>query len=405
MNILVLDCEAYGIDYLLWRSDDNMVLARGTVTGVGTRSAILRHRLGAETTHQLVREMPDCRAAVKWVVATLLDSKLGALRDAKEVSAVGYRVAHGASKYTKPAFISDEVLDDIGEFADYAPRHNPFNMEGIKAARSLLPGIPHVAVFDTAYYSTLAPGSYLYGLPYKYYSQHGIRKYGFHGPSHRYASERACFLAGTDLAEAKVISMHLGRGASVTATRYGKCVETSMGFSPLEGLVMETRCGDIDPEAVIYLMAKEELSLRAISDVLHRRSGVLGLSGMGDFGEVVEKAEHGDEMARVALDVFVHSIRKYLGAFILEIGVPDILVFTAFMAERYPVVRSMVCEGLEFLGIKLDSKINESVIDAEGEISAADSKVKIYTMPHNEELIIAQRVHRYLKETETSKTS
>ena len=405
MNILVFDCEAYGVEYLLWRSDDNMVLARGTVTGVGTRSAILKHQLGAQSTHQLVREMSDCRKAVKWVVSTLADSKIGALKDQNEIGAVGYRVAHGASKYNKPAFISDEVLDDIADFADYAPRHNPYNIEGIKAARTLLPDVPHVAVFDTSYYSTLEPKSYLYGLPYKYYSQYGVRKYGFHGPSHRYASERACFLAGIDFEQAKIISMHLGRGSSVTATRAGKCVETSMGFSPLEGLVMETRCGDIDPEAVIYLMAKEELSLRGISDLLHRRSGVLGLSGLGDFSDVVEKAREGDERAMDALSVFVHSIRKYLGAYILELGVPDIMVFTAFMAEGYPVVRKMVCEGLEFLGIKLDDKVNESVVGAEGEINAADSAVKIYTMPHNEELIIAQRVHSYVEETETSRPS
>ena len=405
MNILVFDCEAYGIEYLLWRSDDNMVLARGTVTGVGTRSAILKHRLGAQPTHQLVREMPDCRSVVKWVVSTLVDPKIGALKDHNEIGAVGHRVAHGASKYTKPAFVSDEVLDDIAEFADYAPRHNPYNMDGIKACRALLHDVPHVAVFDTSYYSTLKPKSYLYGLPYKYYSQYGVRKYGFHGPSHRYASERACFLAGIDFAQAKIISMHLGRGSSVTATRAGKCIETSMGFSPLEGLVMETRCGDIDPEAVIYLMAKEELSLRALSDVLHRRSGVLGLSGLGDFGDVVEKAREGDKRASDALGVFVHSIRKYLGAYILDLGVPDIIVFTAFMAQGHPVVRKMVCDGLEFLGIKLDDKVNESVVDAEGEISAPDSAVKIYTMPHNEELIIAQRVHRYLAETETSRPS
>jgi acetate kinase len=404
MNILVFDCEAYGTEYLLWRSDDNMVLARGSVTGVGTRSAILRHRLGAQATHQLVSEVPDCRSAVKWIVSTMVDPKLGAIKSLRDIHAVGHRVAHGASKYTKPALISDEVLNDIADFADYAPRHNTYNLEGIKAARLLMPDVPQVAVFDTSYYSTLRPESYLYGLPYNYYSQYGIRKYGFHGPSHRYASERACFLAGIDFSTAKIISMHLGRGASVTATRGGRCVETSMGFSPLEGLVMETRCGDIDPEAVIYLMAKEELSLRALSDVLHRRSGVLGLSGMGDFREVVEKAKAGDERARMALGVFVHSIRKYMGAYILEIGVPDIIVFTAFMAEHYPVVREMVCEGLDFLGIRLDSKINESVVDAEGELSAADSKVKIYTTPHNEELIIAQRVHRFLKETETAKT-
>ncbi len=405
MLILVFDCEAYGVEYLLWRSDDNMVLARGSVTGVGTRSAILRHRPGAQSTHQLVREVSDVRSAVKWAVSTLVDPKIGILKDQNEIGAVGHRVAHGASKYTKPALISEEVLDDIADFADYAPRHNPYNIEGIKASRTLLPGVPHVAVFDTAYYSTLQPKSYLYGLPYKYYSQYGVRKYGFHGPSHRYASERACFLAGIDFTKAKIISMHLGRGSSVTATLAGRCVETSMGFSPLEGLVMETRCGDIDPEAVIYLMAKEELSVRALSDLLHRRSGVLGLSGQGDFGDVVEKAREGDERALDALGVFVHSIRKYLGAYVLELGVPDIIVFTAFMAEGYPVVRKMVCEGLEFLGIKLDDKVNESVIDAEGEISAADSTVKIYTMPHNEELIIAQRLHRYIEETGTPQTS
>ena len=262
--------------------------------------------------------------------------------------------------------------------------------------RALLPDIPHVAVFDTSYYQTLEPKAYLYGLPYKYYSQHGVRKYGFHGPSHRYAAERACFLSGIPFCDARVISMHLGKGSSITATLRGKCVETSMGFSPLEGLVMETRCGDIDPEAVIHIMAKEELTMRTLSDVLHRGSGVLGLSGMGDFGEVVEKARTGDDRALNALKVFVHRIRRYLGAYILELGGADIIVFTAFMAEGYPVVRQMTCEGLEFLGIKLDEEVNASVKYAEGEISAKDSKVKVYTIPHNEELIIARRVHQHL---------
>ena len=396
MIILVLDCEAYGVEYLLWRAADSMILGRGTVTGVGTRSAILKHQVGVLPAHQLVAEIPNCRGAVKWVISTIVDPKIGALGDEKEISAVGYRVTHGASKYTEPAMITDEVLDDIADFADFAPKHNPYNIEGIKAARARLPDIPHVAVFDTSYYQTLEPKAYLYGLPYKYYVEHGVRKYGFHGPSHRYAAERACFLSGISFSLARVVSMHLGRGSSVTATRGGRCIETSMGFSPLEGLVMETRCGDIDPEAIIYIMAKEELSLRTLSDVLHRRSGVLGLSGMGDFGEVVEKAEAGDERAGNALQVFVHSIRKYLGAYILELGGADIIVFTAFMAEGYPVVRQMVCEGLEFLGIKLDEEINASVVEVEGEISAKDSKVRIYTIPHNEELIIAQRVYRHL---------
>jgi acetate kinase len=396
MNILVIDCEAYGVEYLLWEASDDVILARGTVTGVGARTAILKHQVGAQHAHQLVREMPNCRAAIKWIVSTLADSKIGALKSKDEIGAFGYRVAHGASKYTKPALITPEVLEDICDFADYAPKHNPHNIEGIKAGRALLPDVPHVAVFDTAYYQTLAPKAYLYGLPYKYYSQYGVRKYGFHGPSHRYASERACFLSGIPFEKARVISMHLGRGASVTATCNGKCVETSMGFSPLEGLVMETRCGDIDPEAVIYIMAKEELSLRTLSDVLNRRSGVLGLSGLGDFGEVVEKAEGGDQQAATALDVFVHSIRKYIGAYLLELGGVDIIVFTSFMGENHPRVRSMVCEGLEFLGIKLDAEVNASVIGAEGEISSKDSKVKVYCIPHNEELIIARTVYQSL---------
>jgi acetate kinase len=397
MNILVLDCEAYGVEYLLWRATDNTVLARGTVTGIGTRSAILKHQLGGQHTHQLVAEVANCRAAVKWVLSSLADSKIGAISDRKEIGAVGHRVAHGAIKYKTPALITDEVLKDIGDFADFAPRHNTFNLEGIRAARAFLPDVQHVAVFDTSYYMTLPPKAYLYGLPYKYYSQYGVRKYGFHGPSHRYASERACFLAGIPFTEARIISMHLGRGSSVTATTGGKCIETSMGFSPLEGLVMETRSGDIDPEAVIYLMAKEELSLQTLSDVLHRRSGVLGLSGLGDFDEVVTKAEAGDQRALNALEVFAHSVRKYMGAFTLELGGLDVLVFTAFMAESHPVVRRMVCEGLEFLGIKLDEEVNASVVDAEGEIGAKDSRVKIYTVPHNEELIIAQRVHQSIR--------
>jgi acetate kinase len=396
MTILVFDCEAYGTEYLLWRSSDGLVLARGTVTGIGTRTAILKHQLDVQTTHQMVQEIPDCRAAVKRVISTLTDAKIGAIKDEEQIDAVGHRVAHGASKYTEPVVITGEVMDDIGDFADYAPRHNTYNMEGIKAARNLLPGVPHVAVFDTSYYQTLAPKAYLYGLPYKYYSQYGVRKYGFHGPSHRYASERACFLAGAPFGETKIVSMHLGRGSSVTATKGGKCIETSMGFSPLEGLVMETRCGDIDPEVVVYIMAKEELSLKTLSDVLHRHSGVLGLSGMGDFGEVVDRARDGDERATNALEVFVHSIRKYLGAYVLELGGVDLIVFTAFMGERYPIVREMVCKNLEFLGIELDLEVNASVVDAEGEISSKTSQVKIYTVPHNEELIIAQRVHAYL---------
>jgi acetate kinase len=396
MNILVFDCEAYGIEYLLWRTEDSMVLARGTVTGTGTRSAILKHQIGAQHTHQLVDEIANCRAAIKWVVSTLVDPKIGAIESTDQIGAVGYRVTHGATKYTEPTLITPEVLEDIADFADFAPRHNPYNLEGIKAARALLPDIPHMAVFDTSYYMTLPPKAYLYGLPYKYYSQYGVRKYGFHGPSHRYASERACFLSGIPFSDARIISMHLGRGSSVTATRGGQCIETSMGFSPLEGLVMETRSGDIDPEAVIYIMAKEELSMRTLSDVLHRRSGVLGLSGLGDFAEVISRAEAGDTRARNALEVYTHSIRKYLGAFVLELGGLDVLVFTAFMAESHPIVRRMVCDGLEFLGIKLDEQVNASVVDAEGEISAVDSRVKIYTVPHNEELIIAQRVHQSL---------
>jgi len=397
MNILVIDSEAYGVEYLLWRADDDTVLARGTVTGIGGRTAILKHQVGAQATHQLVEEIPNCRSAIKWVITSVTDSKLGPLSDVSQINAVGHRVAHGASKYTEPAMITPEVLDDIADFADFAPRHNPFNLQGIKAAKSLLPDIPHVAVFDTSYYVTLAPRAFLYGLPYKYYSQYGVRKYGFHGPSHRYASERACFLAGIPFEKARIISIHLGRGASVTATAGGKCIETSMGFSPLEGLVMETRSGDVDPEAVIYIMSKEELSLRTLSDVLHRRSGVLGLSGLGDFAEVVARAEQGDERARNALEVFAHSVRKYLGAFLLELGGLDILVFTAFMAEGYPIGRKMVCEGLEFLGIGLDEQVNNSVGDAEGEISLKDSKVRIYIIPHNEELIIARRVYESLK--------
>jgi acetate kinase len=396
MNVVVFDCEAYGIEYLLWRSEDGAVLARGSVTGIGTRSAILKHIVGGSAAHQLVAEVANCRGGVKWVINTLVDEKIGALNGVDEIGAVGHRVAHGASKYTEPTAITDEVLEDIADFADFAPRHNPYNRDGIRSAKALLPNVPHVAIFDTSYYQTLEPKAYYYGLPYKYYVQHGIRKYGFHGPSHRYAAERACFLAGLDFESSRVISMHLGRGASMTATKEGKCVETSMGFSPLEGLVMETRCGDIDAEAVLYLMNKEELTLRTLSDALHRRSGVLGLSGLGDFAEVVECAGQGEERAVNALEVFVHSIRKYLGAQLLELRGTEAIVFTAFMGEHFPVVRRMVCEGLDFLGVELDDEINEAVIDAEGEISSKSSKVKVYVIPHNEELIIAERVFKSL---------
>jgi acetate kinase len=394
MIVLVLDSEAYDFDYLLWESSEDEILARGKVTGVGTRTAILRHQVGAQSAHQVVLDLPDCRTALKRVLASLVDPKIGALKSESEIGAVGHRVVHGCSKYVEPAVIDADVISDIGDFADYAPKHNPYNLDGIKAARALLPDVPHVAVFDTSYYLTLPPRAYLYGLPYKYFSQYGIRKYGFHGPSHRYACERACFLAGIRFDEARVLSMHLGRGASVTATDRGKCVDTSMGFSPLEGLVMETRCGDVDPEALLQIMAKEDLTPRTLGDLLSRRSGVLGLSGMGTFEDIVAAAADGDKRAQTTLEVFAHRVRKYMGAYVLELGGVDVVVFTASMAEGYPVVRQMVCRDLEFLGLKLDAEANSRLIWAEGEISAPDSDVRVYCIPHNEELIIAQRVHK-----------
>lgn len=393
MIVLVVDSEAYDFDYLLWESSADEIMARGKVTGIGTRTAILRQEVGAQAAHQVVLDLPDCRTAFRRVLSTLTDPKIGAIGSEGEIGAVGHRVVHGESKYVVPTVITEEVLADIADFADFAPKHNPYNLDGIKAARALLPGVPHVAVFDTSYYMTLPPKAYLYGLPYKYYSQYGIRKYGFHGPSHRYACERACFLAGIRFEEACVISMHLGRGASVTATCNGKCIDTSMGFSPLEGLVMETRCGDVDPEALIQIMAKEDLTLRTLSDLLSRHSGLLGLSGMGKFEDIVAAAKDGDDRAQTALDVFAHRVRKYVGAYVLELGGVDILVFTASMAEGYPTVREMVCKNLEPFGLKLDPEANAKLVWAEGEISAPDSDVKVYCIPHNEELIIAQKVH------------
>lgn len=397
MKILVLDCESYGIEYLLWSSEDDAVLARGSVSDIGSRTAVLKHRIGAETVHHLVDDIADCRSGVRWIISVLADKKIGVISDLAEIEAVGHRVAHGANKYDTPAIIDEKVIEDISAFAELAPRHNPFNLEGIKGARGALPGVPHVAVFDTSYYTSLEPRAYLYGLPYEYYSKYGIRKYGFHGASHRYASQRACFLAGIPLEKARVISLHLGKGSSVTATLNGKCLDTSMGFSPLEGMVMETRSGDVDPEAIIYIASKEELSLRALSDLLHRHSGVLGLSGCGDFAEVVAKAESGDERARNALEVFAHSARKYLGAFLVELGGVDIVVFTAYIAEKFPLVRSMICRGLEPFGIKIDEDINSSIVDGEGEISSSDSMARVYIVPHNEELVIARRVYSFLK--------
>ncbi len=397
MKILVLDCESYGIEYLLWSSDDDAILARGSVSDIGSRTSVLKHRIGAEVVHHLVEDIPDCRSGVRWIIGVLADRKVGVIGDLSEIDAVGHRVAHGANKYDDPAVIDEKVMEDVANFAELAPRHNPFNLEGIKGARAALPNVPHVAVFDTSYYASLEPKAFLYGLPYEYYSKYGIRKYGFHGASHRYASQRACFLAGIPLEKARVISLHLGKGSSVTATLNGRCIDTSMGFSPLEGMVMETRSGDVDPEAIIYIASKEELSLRALSDLLHRHSGVLGLSGCGDFEEVVSKAEAGDERARNALEVFAHSARKYVGAFLVEMGGLDVLVFTAHIAERFPIVRSLVCRGLDAFGAKIDEEINRSIVEGEGEISSADSRVKIYIVPHNEELVIARRVYSFLK--------
>lgn len=390
MKILVLNCGSSSIKYALYNMDDNSVMASGGAERVGLDGAFVKVKLPNGEKRQVMHDIPEHTEGVKFIFSLLTDPEIGAIKDLKEIDAVGHRMVHGGEKFNKSVVLDDEVLKVFEECSDLAPLHNPANLKGVKAVSELMPGLPQVGVFDTAFHQTMPKHSYLYAIPYELYKEYGVRRYGFHGTSHRYVSQRVCDFLGVNAADKKIITCHIGNGGSIAAVDGGKCVDTSMGLTPLEGLMMGTRSGDIDGGAITFLQKKLNLDADGMSNLLNKKSGVLGVSGVSsDMREVDAAAKEGNELAKTALDMYNYRIKKYVGAYTAAMGGCDIIVFTAGVGENQSSMREEVCENMEWMGIKLDKEKNNAVHGEEAVISAPDSKITVVVIPTDEELMIA----------------
>lgn len=389
MKVLVLNCGSSSIKYQFIETTTQIALAKGMVERIGMSSAILTHQPHDKEKIKIVGEILDHTIAIEYVIAVLLSPNHGVIKDKKEIDAIGHRVVHGGETFSGSVLITDQVMKAIKDNIELAPLHNPPNIKGIQAAKNHLPNTPQVGVFDTSFHVKMPPHAYLYGIPYELYKKYKIRRYGFHGTSHRYVSERAAKMLGKPIEQLKIVTAHLGNGCSMAAIHGGRSVDTTMGFTPLEGLIMGTRSGDMDPSVILYIMAKEGLSLSEANTLLNKHSGLIGISGeSSDMREIEEAAGEGNKKAKYAFDVFTYRIKKYVGAFAAAMGGLDALVFSGGIGENSILVRNDVCSNMEFLGIHLDDFANKNV-KGECTISTADSKVSILRIPTNEELVIA----------------
>lgn len=391
MKVLVINCGSSSLKYQVLDMDGENLLAKGLVERIGMDGSVITHtKIGNEDKWKNEVPMPTHKEAIEQVLNAIVDPEHGVLKDMSELGAVGHRVVHGGERYANSVLIDEEVLTHLDELSELAPLHNPANILGIRACQKLMPNTPMVAVFDTAFHQTMPAESYIYALPYEYYEKYGVRRYGFHGTSHKYVADRAAKMMNVSLDDMKLITCHLGNGASVSAIKRGKCIDTSMGFTPLEGLVMGTRCGDIDPSITTFISEKEHLSAEEMNEVMNKKSGVLGISGISsDFRDIEAAAEEGNERAQLALKVFAHKVRSYIGAFIAEMNGLDALVFTAGVGENDIAMRDIICNDLGNLGIKLDL-VKNKIRGKEAIISRSDSPVTIMLIPTNEELMIAR---------------
>ncbi|WP_278341844.1 acetate/propionate family kinase [Acidaminococcus fermentans] len=390
MKIFVVNCGSSSIKYQLIDMKDESVIAKGLVERIGIEGSVLTHTPAGKDKVRLESAIPDHVDGIKKVLAALVDPNHGVIKSMDEIDAVGHRVVHGGEIFNESVVITDEVLKQIEDLSDMAPLHQPANVSGIRACQKLMPNTPQVAVFDTAFHQTMPPVAYMFGVKYEEYKDYGIRKYGFHGTSHKYVSGVAAQLLGKDIKDTKIITCHLGNGSSITAVDGGKSVDTSMGFTPLDGVLMGTRTGSIDPAVVPVLMQKKGLDAAGVDKYMNKECGVLGVSGVSsDFRDLEDAAAKGNERAQLALDMFCYQVKRYVGAYAAAMGGVDAIVFTAGVGENDIHTRQQVCAGLEFLGVKLDDDRN-NVRGKVTEISAADSKVKVFLIPTNEELAIAQ---------------
>ena len=389
MNVLVINCGSSSLKYQLINSDTEAVLAKGLCERIGIDGRLTYQKAGGEK-EVTEAAMPTHKEAIQLVLDALTNEKTGAVKSLAEVNAVGHRVVHGGEKFASSVVINDEVLKAIEECNDLAPLHNPANLIGINACRDLMPGVPMVAVFDTAFHQTMPEKAYLYGLPYEYYEKYAVRRYGFHGTSHSFVSKHAAEFLGLDLNNSKIIVAHLGNGASISAVLNGKCVDTSMGLTPLEGLVMGTRSGDIDPAIMEFIAKKENLDIAGVMNVLNKKSGVQGISKVSsDFRDLENGMEEGNKLCAAAIEVFCYRVAKYIGSYVAAMNGVDAIAFTAGIGENAPLVREKVLAYLGYLGISVDAEANGKRGD-DCVISTADSKVKVAVIPTNEELAICR---------------
>lgn len=391
MNILVLNCGSSSVKYKLIDVDSKKTLAEGGVEKVGLPGSFLKFKVPDGEKKTIEMPIPDHKKAINDILNILTDPTYGCIKSFDEINAVGHRVVHGGEKFNKSVKIDDEVIAKIKECYDVAPLHNPANMTGIEAITELMPGVPQVAVFDTAFHQTMPKEAYMYALPYELYEKYAIRRYGFHGTSHRYVSRRACDFLGLPYDKQRVITCHIGNGGSITAVLDGKSVDTSMGLTPVEGLMMGTRVGDVDPGALTFIMDKEHLTTKELSDLINKKSGVAGISGISsDMRDIDAAIEKGDERAKLALDMYIYRIIKYVGAFAAVLNGVDVIVFTGGVGENQQILRKRVCDHLTYMGVKIDDEVNFSSRGEEKLISAPDSAVKVVVIPTDEELMIAR---------------
>ena len=390
MKILVINCGSSSLKYQFIDMENEEVIAKGLAERIGIDGSVLNHQPKGFDKIRIERPMPTHKEALQTVVDALRDKDYGVIKDMGEITAVGHRVVHAGEKFAYSVLLKEEVMDALKECISLAPLHNPPNIMGIEACKQIMPDVPMVGVFDTAFHQTMPKQSYIYPIPYEYYEKYRIRRYGFHGTSHKYVAERAAAMLGKPVEELKIITCHLGNGASITAVKNGISVDTSMGFTPLEGLAMGTRSGNIDAAIIKFLMEKENISIAKADEILNKKSGVLGISGVSsDFRDIEEAAHKGNERAQLALDVYVHYVKKYIGAYAAVMNGVDAIVFTAGLGENSASMRSSICKDMSYLGVELDEAKN-NVRGKETDVSKDGSKVRVLLIPTNEELMIAR---------------
>ena len=390
MKVLVLNCGSSSIKYKLYDMTTKEVMAQGGIEKLGLPDSFLKFTLADGSKKIIEKNMPEHTVGVELILEVLTNAEYGCIKSLEEIDAVGHRLVHGGEKFNTSVVITPEVIKQMEACTDLAPLHNPANLKGVAAITKILPNVPQVGVFDTAFHQTMPAHAYMYALPYEYYEKYGVRRYGFHGTSHRYVSRRACEFLGLDYENTKIITAHIGGGGSITAIKNGKSIDTSMGLTPVEGLVMGTRCGDVDLGAITFLMEKEGLDAAGVNAVINKKSGVMGVSGVSsDMRDIEAALAAGNERAKLALDMFEYRLLKYIGAYTAALNGVDVLVFTGGIGENQMQTRDFICRGLEYLGVKYNAELNAKSRGEEIEISTPDSKVRVVVIPTDEELTIA----------------